>query len=339
MNKELYEQFYSRLQYNQRLNSNNQNPIEVDSSSYPYHHDSAATLRSYTHNLQYNSYNHNGNNYNNYPFQDEVKLEKNFEPNNYCMQEPNSYQTAQNFKENSMTPPPSLPINKPDSSSKYNFDSCQQFSFSPEPADNFLLQSPPKTPYSLPHISPNNEKKSVHSDSKDYNDSPTLRSLLTSGKKQLELSSTIFPTIDKNSINTSAQNYFEKPEYFEPSNFASELNNISRSSTPPVVVGAAKLDKGEIERETNTVSVASLPENMVVTNMGYSPTKSSPDVSKMATEHASVFPWMKSGSGEFIYFIIRSSFYNAMYIAYLQIHSLLVRNEAGKHTLDFKLWN
>lgn len=299
MNKEFYEQFYNRLQCNQRVNSNNQNPIQVDSSSYPYH-DSVATLSSYTNNFQHNAFNNNGNNFNNYPFQDEVKLEKDFEPNNYCMQQSNAYQVAQHFKENSMTPPPSIsgpmPINKPDSSSKYNFESCQQFQFSPESTDNFLLESPPKTPYSIPNINSNNEKKIPPSESKDYNDSPTLRSLLTSGKKQLELSSTIFPTIVKNS---SMQNYFEKPEYYEAPNFAGELNNISPSSTSPVIVDAAKFDKGKIEKETNTVSAASLPENMVATNLGYSPTKSSPNDPKMATEQSSVFPWMKAGSGKF----------------------------------------
>ncbi|GLV45216.1 hypothetical protein CBL_05317 [Carabus blaptoides fortunei] len=272
MNHQLYQQFYSRMNLEQRLNPDMRYPYQEPNmippcqtqQHDPYKAESTA------------------------PYQyAQVKSET--DEGKYGM---NMYQISQNYLDNSMTPPPTTPSSVAASTTeinpRYAYESCRQYGYHMQPSpetDNYVLESPPKTPYSV-----GNDLKSP-APKEEYNDSPALRALLTRNEKKPNVPNYFIANPRKEV--PVPQAYFEKADYFDGNFLDSPRNGFESSDvkTPPMIAN----EICDSERDVNAVSLPT--ENMVANNLlGYSPTQQQQrtEVNKMAAENASVFPWMKT---------------------------------------------
>lgn len=289
MNHQLYQQFYSRINLEQRLNPT----LDM---RYPYQEPNPAYQT-----LQQDPYKPEPTAPYQYA-QAQVKTESEDGPNKYCMNQ-NMYQISQNFLDNAMTPPPTTPnsataVNN-EVNPRYAYESCRQYGYQMNPSpetDNYVLESPPKTPYSVGAGLKSPTPK------EEYNDSPALRALLTRNNKKPNIPNYFITNPRKEA--PIPQTYFEKADYFEGNFLDAQRNGFesNEGKTPPMITN----ETCDTERDVNA---ASLPtENMVANSIvAYSPTQQPQqiEVNKMASpsENASVFPWMKTAGGNLtIYF-------------------------------------
>lgn len=195
------------------------------------------------------------------------------------------YNTYQMFFDNSMTPPPSTPNSGPvktefNSDLTYQYDPCR-YNPNPKDIDNFLLESPPKTPCST-----------TKNDTPEKCDSPALRALLT--RKGNAKPTSFYQNKEKEPFGT----FYEKSNYYN-SPFcavASPPNNYEErkeTEAPPMAM-VDHVNSAERGQSAESLSVS----NMVAGNITeYSQQQQEGD-SNMAVGDGEIFPWMKTTKGK-----------------------------------------
>lgn len=183
--------------------------------------------------------------------------------------------------ENNISSPPNTPNsviipNEPKSKPQYN--PARQYEFSEiNIPQNYILDSPPKTPNSLTEVKPPTPEKNC--------DSPALRALLTRQEKN---------PIDvyKNAQKEIYANYYEKANYFN-SGFCEQnsydSNDCKEVLSPPMAIADGVNSKN---------AASSLGSTRGDEYNGQQ------NETKMAMADGDIYPWMKTGKGTYNFYLV-----------------------------------
>lgn len=300
-NYHLYQEYYNRINFEQRLNLNEEN-------SYRTHHQNTYQIQ----NIPYRNDNHMY--YNQTPY---IKSE-----------EPSSCQlkSLQSCLENPLSSPPSTPnssTNRNECAPKYPYETFKPCSFNEiNQPEELILESPPKTPSSS-----STRQEIKPSSPKEANDSPALRALLTRKDKNKT------NVYQNNQKEINFTNYYEKANYYS-SSFCNSPQNSYDSSECKEVTSPPMAARDGVNRESASSSQGAM---VTETTTEYATTQQ--NVVKMAMREADIFPWMKCGKGITIIFLFKHFIKFPLVSVTLKLSSSYQISFIIRNTFLFKKYN